>query len=93
MISCKEITDLLADYLEGSLDQQTVQALEAHFSGCRTCDNFLETYRTTTTFVRDLGGEEVPAELKERIIRFVREHRGRQEEEPGVEETGGDCKY
>ncbi|MEE8547762.1 MAG: zf-HC2 domain-containing protein, partial [bacterium] len=37
MISCKEITDLLADYLEGSLDQQTVQALEAHFSGCRTC--------------------------------------------------------
>ena len=70
MISCKEITDLLADYLEGSMDQQTVLARDAHFSGCLTCDDFLETYLTTTNFLRGLGGEEVLAELKERSIRL-----------------------
>lgn len=77
MISCREITNLLADYLEGSLDPKTAEALEAHLSGCRTCDNFLQTYQTTTTLLRDLGEEEVPGELKDRVLRFFRERRGR----------------
>ncbi|MFQ5657550.1 MAG: anti-sigma factor family protein [Candidatus Methylomirabilales bacterium] len=80
MISCREITNLLADYLEGSLDQQAVQALEAHLSGCQTCDNFMRTYQTTTTLLRDLGEEEVPGELKDRVLRFLREREGPREE-------------
>ncbi|MFQ5881479.1 MAG: anti-sigma factor family protein [Candidatus Methylomirabilales bacterium] len=80
MITCKEITNLLADYLEGSLDQQIVQALEAHLSGCRICDNFLRTYQTTTALLRDLGEEEVPVELKDRLIRFFRERQGQGQE-------------
>ncbi|MCZ6480843.1 MAG: anti-sigma factor [Candidatus Methylomirabilales bacterium] len=75
MISCKEITNLLADYLEEALDEQTVQALEAHLSGCRICDNFMRTYQTTTTLLRDLGEEEIPGELKDRLLRFVRERK------------------
>ncbi len=81
MISCKEITNLLADYLEEALDEQTVQALEAHLSGCRICDNFMRTYQTTTTLLRDLGEEEIPVDLKERMLRFFQEHRGQREGE------------
>ena len=81
MISCREITNLLADYLEGSLDPQTAEALEAHLSGCRTCDNFMATYKTTTGLLRELGQEEVPEELKDRVLRFSRE-RPRRPEEP-----------
>lgn len=77
MISCREITNLLADYLEGLLDQRAVRALEAHLSGCRTCDNFIATYKTTTALLRELGEEEVPEELKDRVLRFFRERRGR----------------
>lgn len=79
MISCREITNLLADYLEGLLDQRAVQALEAHLSGCRTCENFMRTYRTTTMLLRELGEEEVPEELKDRVLRFFHERRGRPE--------------
>lgn len=80
MISCREITNLLADYLEGSLDPQTAEALEAHLSDCRTCDNFMATYKTTTALLRDLGQEEVPEELKDRVLRFFRERQARREE-------------
>jgi len=80
LISCREITNLLADYLEGSLDPQTAEALEAHLSDCRTCDNFMATYKTTTALLRDLGQEEVPEELKDRVLRFFRERQARREE-------------
>ena len=80
MITCKEITDLLADYLEGSLDSQTAQALEAHLSDCWICDNFLRTYRSTTNLLHDLGEEEIPVELKEGLLRFFRERQGRRQE-------------
>ncbi len=80
MITCKEITNLLADYLEGSLDPQTTQALKAHLADCRTCDNFLQTYQMTTSLLRHLGEEEVPAELKDRVLRFFRQSRGRSQE-------------
>lgn len=77
MISCREITNLLADYLEGSLDPQTAEALEAHLSDCRTCDNFMATYKTTTALLRELGEEQIPLELKDRLLRFFRERQGR----------------
>ncbi|MFQ5846740.1 MAG: anti-sigma factor family protein [Candidatus Methylomirabilales bacterium] len=80
MISCKEITNLLADYLEGSLDPETLQALKGHLEGCRTCENFMRSYETTTTLLRDLGEEEVPGELKARVLRFLRQRPGRTEE-------------
>jgi hypothetical protein len=35
----------------------------------------MRTYQTTTTLLRDLGEEEIPGELKDRLLRFVWERK------------------
>ncbi|MBT5472610.1 MAG: zf-HC2 domain-containing protein, partial [Nitrospina sp.] len=53
MICCKECLDLLYDYIEGSLDQETTDSLEEHFHECPPCISFMKTYKSTTTICRD----------------------------------------
>ena len=45
MICCKECIDLLYDYIEGLLDQETSKSLEEHFEECPPCIAFLNTYK------------------------------------------------
>ena len=73
MICCKECLDLLTDYIEGELDEQTVIALENHFEDCPPCIAFLKTYKTTTKVCRDtLRSVEIPEELKSKLIEFLK---------------------
>jgi anti-sigma factor (TIGR02949 family) len=70
-IRCREILDLLADYLDGSLPPQTARSLEAHLEGCSPCIAFVNTYRGTVNVVRQLSETEIPPELRDRLITFL----------------------
>jgi len=70
-IRCREIVDLLADYLDGSLPGETARQLEAHLEGCSPCIAFVNTYRGTVNAVRQLSETELPPELRERLISFL----------------------
>lgn len=70
-IRCREIVDLLADYLDGSLPVETAKSLEAHLEGCTPCIAFVNTYRGTVNAVRRLHETEIPPELRDRLITFL----------------------
>ena len=72
---CKEIIDLLGEYLDGDLDSETAKALEAHLSDCRPCVSFVNTYRGTITASRKLLEEEIPPELISRLREFLNQRR------------------
>lgn len=74
MSTCKELVDLLADYLEGQLPPDVARDLDQHLADCPPCLNFLKTYRTTTRLIREVGCEEIPPELEDRLLKFLREH-------------------
>jgi anti-sigma factor RsiW len=74
-VQCKEIVDLLGDYLEGELDPETAKALETHLSDCRPCVSFVNTYRGTISASRKLLEEEIPPELMERLRQFLNQRR------------------
>ena len=73
MICCKECLDLLHDYLEGELDQETSISLEEHFADCPPCIAFFKTYKTTSTVCREsLGTIEIPSEVQSKLIEFIK---------------------
>jgi hypothetical protein len=80
MICCKECIDLLYDYFEGSLDQDTTKSLEEHFEDCPPCIAFLNTYKSTTLLCRDtLNQIEIPDEVRHSLQNFLKEQKKEQE--------------
>jgi anti-sigma factor RsiW len=46
-ISCREMVELVTDYLDGALDPSVVQRMEAHLKLCPPCVEYVEQVRTT----------------------------------------------
>jgi len=70
---CRQIAELLGDYLEGSLPRHQAELLEWHIEGCRPCVAFVNTYKGTINAAKKLQEVEIPSELKSRLIAFLKE--------------------
>jgi hypothetical protein len=71
-IGCRECVDLLADYVDGTLDQVQVELLEWHLEGCPPCIAFVNTYKGTVNAARRLRETTLPPELQQRLIAFLK---------------------
>jgi anti-sigma factor (TIGR02949 family) len=77
MPSCKQVIDLLGEYLDGDLPPSELELFEAHMDKCPPCKAFLRTYKTSDQLARSaLRQEEIPAELKERVRTVLKERLG-----------------
>jgi anti-sigma factor RsiW len=74
-IECRQIADLLGDYLDGSLPKSTRELLEWHIEGCGPCVAFVNTYRGTVNAATKLKDVEIPSELKKRLLAVLRNPR------------------
>ena len=74
-IECRQIAELLGDYLDGSLPNHLRELLEWHIDGCQPCVAFINTYRGTIAATRRLPDAPMPVELKKRLIAFVKSSR------------------
>jgi hypothetical protein len=81
-IECRQIAELLGDYLDGTLPNHVRELLEFHIDGCAPCVAFVNTYRGTIAATRTLPATPMPIELKKRLLRVLREQRG--SEKPGT---------
>ncbi len=71
-VICKELADILCDYIDGTLDPETKVDFEEHFSDCPPCLAFLNTYKKTTQLCRDiLGGMEIPSDFENKLKEFI----------------------
>ncbi len=71
-MQCREIVDLLVDYLDGNLNPATAQSLGSHLEGCAPCIAFVNTYKGTVKAARRLSETDIPPELKDRLLSFLR---------------------
>jgi anti-sigma factor RsiW len=72
MITCREMVDLLSDYVDGSLEPTVARQLEAHLRGCTDCTAFLRTFKDTLALTKEAACDEMPEELKVRLRDFLR---------------------
>jgi len=72
-VICKELADVLCDYIDGVLDPETKADFEEHFSDCPPCLAFLNTYKKTSHLCRETIGEmEIPPEFEKRLKEFIK---------------------
>ena len=70
--TCREIVEVLCDYLEGELPQEAREELDRHLADCPPCLAFLKSYKSTSQLCRALRPEDVPEELRRRVENFLR---------------------
>jgi anti-sigma factor RsiW len=51
-LTCKEVVEIITDYLEGSMNPEDRRRFEAHLQACSGCRTYLEQMRQT---IRALG--------------------------------------
>jgi anti-sigma factor RsiW len=65
---CREVVELMTDYLEGALSPSDARRFEEHIAGCDGCRAYLEQMRTTRRLTGRLADEPVPAELQRELM-------------------------
>ena len=68
---CREVVDLLADYLESALGQELIGELEKHLAGCEPCRAYLNTYQRTKALTAETERVAMPEEMKDRLRQFL----------------------
>ena len=71
-IECRQIAELLNDYLEGTLPRPTRELIDFHIDGCPPCVAFINTYRGTIQAAGKLEDVVIPSELKKRLLAVLK---------------------
>ena len=69
---CVSGVELLMDYLEGVLPEETRLAIDAHVASCPKCTAFVASYRATPRILRDATEPSIPEELQESLKKWLR---------------------
>ena len=67
-ISCREIVEMVTDYLEDQLDPQTAADLERHLSLCPGCEHYVDQMRVTIRLLGRVPVESLTPEVEDRLL-------------------------
>lgn len=68
--TCKQMTDLVFDYLNDKLSPNVKRDFQHHLQICPDCVNFLNTYKKTVSVTRSIRPEEIPPKVRNNILDF-----------------------
>ena len=71
-ITCKELTEVLTDYLEGTMALEDRAALEAHLALCEGCATYVEQMRQVIATVHELRPDHVEATAPHDLLEAFR---------------------
>jgi anti-sigma factor RsiW len=71
-MTCRELAELLADFIDNELPQENCQQIQEHLGDCPHCVHYVATYRLTIQLTRIL-----PCCLPPSVEQRLREQLGR----------------
>jgi predicted anti-sigma-YlaC factor YlaD len=71
-MDCRRLLEEMNLYIDGSLEKELCEQLEAHLKGCERCRIVLDTTRKTITLFCDQDPVEIPSEVRDRLHRLIR---------------------
>jgi len=71
-MSCKELVELLTEYLEGKLPPADSLRFDEHLALCEGCRIYLDQMRTAIRTLGSLREESIPLQAKEDLLRVFR---------------------
>jgi anti-sigma factor RsiW len=72
-LTCKELVEIVTDYLEDRLPPAERRRFEQHLVACEGCMNYLDQMRQTIRMVGRISGESIPASTRQRLLRAFRD--------------------
>jgi hypothetical protein len=70
-IACREVVEIVTDYLESALPAEQREAFELHLSYCDGCVNYFDQVRATIRLSRELGDDALPESLQGDLLRLL----------------------
>jgi len=74
MITCRELVELLLDFIAGELLPECRNAAEQHLKDCPQCLAYLEGYHRIVQLSRHLPAEPMPPHLVRRLQTMLQEN-------------------
>lgn len=72
-LTCKEVVEIVTDYLEGALSPEDRARFDQHLAGCDGCTSYVEQMRETIRLSGMLTEEQVPVAQRERLRQAFRD--------------------
>lgn len=72
-LQCREVVDILTDYLEGALPAERRVVLEQHLLFCDGCSAYVDQLRASIALTGRLQEADVPAPVMDRLVRAFAE--------------------
>jgi anti-sigma factor RsiW len=66
-MTCKEIVEIVSDYVEGALSPAEREAVELHLNLCDGCTDYLEQLRLAIAITGELPADALSPELEEEL--------------------------
>jgi predicted anti-sigma-YlaC factor YlaD len=72
-VTCRELVELITDYLEGVLPRRVKRGVEAHLDECSGCRAVLAQMRETIRLTGALADDQIPEEHRESLLTAFRD--------------------
>ena len=71
-MTCKELVELVTEYLEGTLPAEVRRRMQKHLSGCEGCTHYLEQMRETIRLTGQVREENLTESQRDDLLRLFR---------------------
>ena len=72
---CIEVREMSSDFIDGELDDASVERVSSHISRCGPCNAFINTLRSTIEMLRSSPKRQAPDDLQRRIRQRIQQER------------------
>jgi predicted anti-sigma-YlaC factor YlaD len=76
-LTCKEIVELVTDYLEGRMSLEDRSRFEQHLTYCSGCSSYLQQIRQTMAVTGAVQEDALTPEMQEDLVRLFRGWKGK----------------
>jgi len=71
-LTCRELVELVTDYLEGALDDETRRRVDRHLAGCSACTAYLDEMRVTILITGTLTERDLEPHVRDALLEAFR---------------------
>jgi predicted anti-sigma-YlaC factor YlaD len=72
-LTCRELVEIVSDYLEGALPEADRARFDAHLETCEGCRRYLDQMRTTIRVVGTLSEDDLDPGSRGQLLHLFRE--------------------
>ena len=72
-LTCRELVELVTEYLEGAMPSAERMRFEEHVQMCEGCDVYVDQMRETIRLLGTLNEESIPPETERQLRRAFRD--------------------